>query len=382
MTQLIALSDYEAPSMPAEDALRKVVMKLRQRLGLAAEGPVLQQGGLERASPKWLEAASMPPVWIHDEALAEGLRDWLQHDAPDSWVNLLVVPPCGPAGRMEDWASAAGHQVLPPPQRHELTATQAVALPDMQGAGLLVIPCLEHWFIRQCNGLHTVRSLLAQLATLERHCLVACNSWAWSFLVKSVGADALLPRPRTLAALDAAGLQKWFAAYAIDDSNRPINFRLAKNGQDVLETNVAGALESGHLQQLAARSLGIPWVARDLWRASLHLKIESADLPERASQTTANDARTVWVSDLDDGRLPHGHEDRALLVLQALLIHDALTVKEIEVVLPATGEPDVLPALLAGGFVQREAGLVRVRATAYPAVRKALRAAGFPSGRM
>lgn len=252
----------------------------------------------------------------------------------------------------------------------------------MGGEGLLVIPRLEHWFLRQRDGLRAVRALLAQLAAQERRCLIACNSWSWRFLVKAVGADVLLPRPETLAAFDADQLRNWFGQHTADDAGRPVTFRLASTGEDVLAVDRHGALVSSHLQQLAARSFGIPWVAGALWRASLRLRTASDDLPERALRATAHDVRTVWVTDVDDPRMPRHHEDQALLVLQALLVHESLTAAELDAVLPSTGEADVLPALLAAGFISRDARLYRVCPAAYPRVRRSLQAAGFPVGEM
>ncbi len=368
--------------MPTEHAVRKVLAKLKKKLSGDNEDSMLRQDGLERASLKGLdEVCSNPDGFLHD-ALNQELAPWLKAEAPDSWLKLLILPPCGPQGLAEDWAHAGGHQVLAPPQRHELMAAEAVA-PNLHGNGLLVIPRLEHWFIRQRHGLHMIRALLAQLANLERRCLICCNAWAWRFLVKSVGADLLLPRPQTLAPVDAASLQVWFSSTAVDDTGRPITFRLAKSGDDVLAVDDSGKLRHGHLQQLAARSGGIPWVAAHLWRASLNVRRSpDEELSERARRATGDDKRTVWITDVEDGRLPPGHEDRSLLALQALLIHETLTAEELDAVLPATGEPDVMPALVAAGFVELEARLFRVRAVAYPAVRQALRSAGFPSGGM
>ena len=368
--------------MPTEHVVRRVLTKLGQRLGAGGDDTMLQQERLERASLKAADEVSQPAQGLLREALDDGLREWLENDAPQGWLTLLVLPPCQPEGLVEAWARAAGHQVATPPQRHELTADHAAAVPETDGAGLLVIPQLERWFIRQRNGLRTVRDLLARLAVLDRHCLVACNSWAWRFLVKSVGADVLLPQPRTLAAADASRLREWFAEHAADDAGRRITFRMASTGLDVLATDASGRLASGYLKQLAARSLGIPWVAGHMWRASLNVRADSDTLPERALRATAGDARTVWVAGVEDCRLPQGHEDRSMLALQALLIHDVLTAQELEAVLPATGEPDVVPALVASGFVQRKARLLRVRVSAYPAVRRALQSAGVPLGRM
>ncbi|UTW09064.1 hypothetical protein [Pseudomonas benzenivorans] len=380
MTELIPLADYVAPTMPTEHAVRKALTKLKKKLSGNDEESVLRQDGLERASLKGLDAMCQSADGFLRDALDTEVASWLKAEASGSWLKLLIVPSCDPQGLVEDWARAAGHQVLAAPARHELLREDAVA-PDLDGSGLLVIPRLEHWFIRQRHGLHMIRALLARLPTLERRCLICCNVWAWRFLVKSVGADLLLPRPQTLAATDAAGLHAWFAPTAVDDVGRRITFRLAKSGVDVLATDDSGALRHGHLQQLAARSGGIPWVAVHLWRASLNVRRSpDEDLPERARRATGNDERTVWIGDVDDCRLPPGHEDRSLLALQALLIHESLTAQELDAVLPATGEPDVIPALVAAGFVEREGPLFRVRALAYPAVRQALRSAGFPTG--
>jgi hypothetical protein len=192
-----------------------------------------------------------------------------------------------------------------------------------------------------------------------------------------------LPSPQTLSATDAQHLQAWFEEIAVDDVGKRITFRLAKSGYDVLASDDNGKLHNTHLQQLAARSEGIPWVAANLWRASLNARRSSEDdLPERARRATGGDERTLWITDVNDSRLPQGHEDRSLLALHALLIHESLTAEELGAVLPATGEPDVIPALVAAGIVERDAHLLRVRAIAYPAIRQALRSAGFPSGRL
>ncbi|WP_298188616.1 hypothetical protein [uncultured Pseudomonas sp.] len=380
MTELIPLADYAAPAMPTEHAVRKALDKLKKRLLGDDEESMLQQEGLERTSLKGLDEVCFNPNGFFRDALDEHLAPWLTAEVTGSWLKLLIVPSCGPQGLAEDWAEAAGHQVLAPPQRQQLLAGYDV-VPNLHGSGLLVIPHLEHWFIRQRHGLHMVRALLAQLAKLERRCLICCNPWAWRFLVKAVGANLSLPSPYTLAATDAASLQAWFETIAVDDDGKRITFRLAKSGYDVLASGDSGKLHNTHLQQLAARSGGIPWVAAHLWRASLNVRRSpDADLPERARRATGNDERTLWIISVDDGRLPQGHEDRSLLVLQALLIHGSLTAAELSKVLPATGEPDVLPALLSAGIIECEAALFRVRAIAYPAVRQALRSAGFPSG--
>ena len=107
-------------------------------------------------------------------------------------------------------------------------------------------------------------------------------------------------------------------------------------------------------------------------------------MSDRAAKAIAGDARTIWVVDVDDVEVPSSNEDRSLLVLQALLIHGALTPAEVDAVLPTTGEPDMLAALVSSGHLlrERESNRHRIRPKAHPAVRKALQAAGFPTGAM
>ena len=87
--------------------------------------------------------------------------------------------------------------------------------------------------------------------------------------------------------------------------------------------------------------------------------------------------RTFWIPDPD---LPHHHDDNALLVLHALLMHGALRKEELLSVLPDATAVEVLPALLRTGFLAQREGWLSVQPAAYPAVRRALLADGFPMG--
>lgn len=65
-------------------------------------------------------------------------------------------------------------------------------------------------------------------------------------------------------------------------------------------------------------------------------------------------------------------------MLQSLLIHDELDAADLAATLPSDGDPDVVSALVATGFVERSEGRIRVCASAYPTVRELLEAAGYP----
>ncbi len=384
--ELIALSDYTAPTMPTEHAFRATWARLKRRMS-GPEDPLLQHSGLDRATlAVSSDLADPPDCGPLLQSLDEQFGEWSRDSDPRHRLRTLIVPPCDSTGTLRVWAQLRGHALLPEPDRIDLTSLAAQdQLPDLTGDGLLVIPQLEHWFLRERNGLHALRSLLSKLACADRRCLVGCDSWAWRFIVKSAGADLTLARPQTFEPFDARRLRDWFATLARDGDSDGVTatFRLAGNGADVLACNEEGEPHNAHLRQLAARSGGIPWVAWHLWRASLKVSAGDEPLSDRAVGATAGDARTVWVVGDDvDVELPRTNEDRSLLVLQALLIHGGLTPDEINAVLPTTGEPDMLAALVTSGHLQREnrGGRHRVRPMAYPAIRKALQAAGIPTG--
>ena len=385
LPQLIALKDYAAPTMPTEHIFRATWARLKERMA-GPEDPLLQHSGLDPASLEVIDDLADPPDFGPLlSALDEQFGEW-SGDADALYrLRTIVIPPCDTSATLATWAHARGHDLLREPQRSALTGWQAKGNPpDLTGDGLLVIPRLEHWFLRERNGLHAVRSLLLQLAATERRCLIGCDSWAWRFVVTVAGADLALPRPQTFEPFDARRLRDWFARLAEDSDGITATFRLARNGDDVLACDDDGEPRNAHLRQLAALSGGIPWVAWHLWRASLKVSVGDEPLSDRAAGATAGDARTVWVVDTDDLKLPPSNEDRSLLVLQALLIHGELTRDEVDAVLPRTGEPDMLAALVTTGHLQRDhgSGRHRVIPIAYPAIRTALKAAGFPAGAM
>ena len=391
---MIAVRDYDAPATPTEHAIRRLWRLARLRLQPDLDDPVQAGERLQPATRALLDEVAQPPACapLIDE-LDSAVRSWQREAGDDIWRRVVVLPPCDSGDLMGTWAAQQGHTVLAAPARSILCSladpVDLDALPG--GKGLLVIPRLEDWMLRRRDGLHALRTLLASLARLERPCLVGCNSWAWAFAEKAVGAALVLPRPMTFAPFDAHRLCEWFTSLAANDGEpqaeggQAVVFRLASSGADVLRKDGDG--DNGHdnyLKRLAALSLGIPWVAWHLWRQGLRAASDSDDLPEKVQKATEGDERTLWVSALPEYTLPAHHEQVALLVLQALLMHAGLTEPELRSVLPVLEEPGIVAALQSAGFIERSArdGMPRVRPAAYPAARTALRADGFPVGEL
>ena len=421
-TGLVAMADYKSPSMPAEHVVRAVWRRIKQRFQSSEPAAVRPDNRLQPTTLKALDEVARPPACGPlMEDFDAAVRAWVEE--PGGTLHCVVVlPPCDSNDVIGTWAKERGHAVLCAPARDRGLALSVIAGTDKNAAAdaedgggalpadgpILVIPQLELWFLRQRNGLKAVRALLAELQQSERRCLIGCNSWAWAFLVRAAGAGLVLPIPRTLAPFDGKRLQSWFAELAANTGSGPVAFRRASDGADVLETKDDGALANNYLDELAARSNGIPWVAWHLWRNALRTRIDASGAQKtnvhadgggktggshknaqagartEASATPINGAhgneRTFWITGVPDPDLPKHHDDNALLVLHALLMHGALANDELLSVLPDATAAEVLPALLRAGFIERREGRLSVLPAAYPAVRRVLLADGFPMG--
>lgn len=372
-------SDYHAPALPTADAIQSSINRVRQLFKKSDNPPYIADDRLQRTTADTLNTVAAPPEGGRLlEELQLSLTDWLTDPSPASLRKLIVLPPCEQDGIIQAWANTNNHCVLAPPDRTRLLSANSDALPSLEGDGLLVIPQLERWFLRHRNGLTLIRALLAQLDTLNRKCLIGCNSWAWRFLGKAVGADLALPNALTFQAYDAERLRGWFKELAAADSEHQVTLRLPENGKDVLSADEES--DHGYFVKLAARSRGIPWVAWQLWRRSLRAGIEADSDDDAATRASLDaDEQTLWVAALEDYSLPASAGEGALFVLQALLIHGEMSLTELRAVLPLVGESNVLATLIGAGFVTRRENSITCLAAAYPAIRANLETAGFPT---
>lgn len=385
---MIALRDYQPPTIPTEHAIRRLWKRVKQHLKKLRQpepqpDPALSKRKFAPATLEALNEVAGPPACgpLLDE-FDDALAGW-RTDPAGLRHYLVVLPPCDRNDVIAAWAQSRGHAMLDAPPRHRLHEPQPIRFPADEDDALLVIPRLECWFLRHRNGLASVRALFAELAESKRRCLIGCNSWAWAFLVKSAGAALVLPQPMSFAPFDALRLQQWFSDLAAQEAGGQVVFRLAGSGADVLQKKADGQLGDNYLAQLASRSHGIPWVAWQQWRQSLRTSIDDS---ERSSHAMANDSRTLWITDGEEPPLelplPLNDQESGLLVLHALLMHGSLSVDELAAVLPDPAETGVIAALLRAGFIGKHGNLLAPQAGAYPAMRSALKAAGFPLGKV
>lgn len=401
-TRFIPLADYKEPAMPAEEYFRRVLGRVQALITRGSPKPFMADDKLKRATLDILDKVVAPPACgpLLRE-LDATIRDWSDDlprhgelptpNAPSRFgLKVFVVPPCDETGILSTWAETAGHQILAAPARAALIEISPDPLPDLASTSpnsndILVVPRLEDWFLRHRNGLRTVRALLAALDVCGRPVVIGCNSWAWAFLAKSVSADQILPEAVTFAAFDEMRLHGWFSQLATADATSAVQFRRSETGAEILELGNDGTPKDKFLRGLAGRSLGIPWVAWHMWRRSLRTddraKTDDGDTDD-TTDAEQKSQQTLWVAALDELVLPGVHEQAALLVLQALLIHGALTAVELRLVLPIVGESNIVTVLAKAGFLTRDGDSFSCRPAAYPVIRAGLETAGLPLDRI
>ncbi|MEP6809638.1 MAG: hypothetical protein ABI992_05295 [Chthoniobacterales bacterium] len=373
------LSEYKVPNAPARETVRRKFVRF-WRAFRPTEAEESRPDDLKTAGDEILdEVAARPDVGPLVDILQSNLTEWLGTTQPKRWVTTIVLPPCEEFGIVEKWAEQNGFEVAPEPTAEEILRADLRCLPEMKGDRPLVIPRLERWVLRHHHGLQLVRELLMRLDSIERHCVVGCNSWAWLWLSEVADASARLPAPLTPAAFDGERLGRWFHELADRSEKNDVVFRRSDNGQRILsKTDAATASANDYLKSLAAVSRGIPWVAWQLWRQSMRTGPDDASEAKLAEK---NSRSCIWMKPLADVGLPKfsgNSHSVALFVLQALLLHGRLSLDLLRKVLPSLDAFAALHRLEEEGFVVREEGEYRVRSAGYPAARESLLHAGFP----
>ena len=378
------IQHFKRPSMPTDESLRRLGWRIWRRMrGTKHKDPFIAEQALSLADEHQLNQLAAPPACgpILAEMTAT-FADWLATPEPARWVQVVVLPPCDQSDVLRCWAADNGHRIVEPPSRGELLdgdvkQAEFDELTADKTPGLIVIPRLERWFLRHHCGLNKLQRLLDQLATLERHCIVGCNSWAWSYLTKAVQTPLVLPTPLTFQAFDGERLTKWLSELSMPDEPAHV-FRFTSSGDRVFGEDAKKKISDDYFATLAAHSLGIPWVAWHQWRRVLKIGPEA---DSRIKQKFPQE-ETVWVAEAAEIPVPSDNVDAGLLMLQSLLIHDRLTPPELNQTIPGIQRSNVLSSLLEAKVIYRDGDSLRCAPAAYPAIRNSLSAAGFPTDKL
>ncbi len=378
---LIPLGTYQWPVRPTEDTVRRIAGGLWQKLRRTKSAePFISDDAFQdenRKSPD--QRVASPATGDLLREIDTTLSQWISNQEPASWLRLIVLPPCDQNNLVRSWAVNNNYFIAEPPPRDSLTQGNSIqAISGKANGRLIVVPQLECWFLRHRNGLKQVRCLLSELAAVQQHCVVSCNSWAWTLLKKAANAEAVLPTGLTFESFQATRLRDWLFEQTLKTDNAGCKFRLAKSGEDLFERTKDRQTTHPFFKKLAAQSLGIPWVAWHLWRQSIRLESLQHDKAEPGIPAE----KTVWLTSLDDFPLPTSNIDSVHLILHALLIHGCLTTNQLASVLPNDNDIEALPALVKNGCVIHEEANYRCSPAAYPTIRSALNDAGYPTDQL
>jgi hypothetical protein len=385
--RFIPVGQYKSPSLSTDETFRRFGSEIFSWFQKKEEDPFIGSDSLSLVEGSEMDSVAPPPAWasVLDE-MTETFSEWVRDPAPASAVQTVVLPPCDESDVVRLWAEQHDYVIIEPPGRERLLLDEPLEnLPSVEQeisqdevGKIYVVPRLEEWFLRHRNGLNVVKQLLDFLALFEGRCLVGCNSWAWDYLTRAVGAEMVLARPLTFVAFDVQRLRTWFVAMSDRSQSSHSTFRMAATGDDVFDCGKNGKPKDDFLQTLAARSCGIPWVAWHLWRSAI--RAGSTESPSDHESHAFPEEKTLWISELQELSLPTGHREPALLILHALLLHGSMTLHQLRLVLPSVDISNVIAALSSSGFVSRRSGLYRCAPSAYPDIRSSLKTAGFPTG--
>jgi hypothetical protein len=263
----------------------------------------------------------------------------------------------------------------------------------------LVIPRLGKCFIRHQEGLVLISRLLEWLQSTRRRCLIACDSWAWAYLVKALQIDVMLPTPMTLSPFDGSHCQFWLPSLASRIHKGRFFFRDISTGQPLFPMAERYFHDMEHLdnqeavygdwvgvsyfiRHIAAYGRGLPDVIWEIWRQCLQV---SRDLPlnQAALEKQAKDkGYTVWVQSWSQLKLPVvptpiGTDE--CFILHTLLLHGGMTAELLAALLPLSYNQvrRILHFFWDAELLEQVAETWRVRLFAYPAVRQFLAHEGY-----
>lgn len=378
------LGAYDWPNTPVNRNLDRLKNLLKKRVFRKNKNDEIDLERLAPVESGLLDKIAAPPANKPlMEELDSSLKDWLAQEHPESFLKTLIFPPCDREDFLRSWAESRNFPILEVLDFERTMSSNPEKISKMFNQEVLVIPRLEDWFRRSETHLSSLRLLLSALDNIEKKVILGCNSWAWQFLRKSCEIDSICVDPITYQAFDAVRLGHWLENLSEKLYDGSLIFKSAKTGDNAFNFGSDSTSHIDYMSDLANKSLGIPWVAWNIWRASLRRMSEQTPAgteknPKANISNTDAAAQTLWISELKDFTLPDRHDQRALLVLQTLLIHNGLSREHIELTIPISQYSNVLPALVKSGMVDKVGDLYHCVPTAYPAIRNGLRSAGFP----
>lgn len=400
--EYVPITDYRRPTAPMHEAVRHN-----------------WQAWLSRLQPQFFRQKrfySMPPYLLNRAApapdsdqiitaLTAVLHGWELSKEPEQSVRVLVGPPgSGVAQAAVALARQNGWQIMGAPSERQILAGGDAWLDQVTRPGLvpLVLPRLGKCFLRHQEGLTLLSRLLDWLQTSPRRCLIACDSWAWAYLKKSLQIDVMVPTPLVLSQFDGAKVQFWLPFLANRIHNGRFTFRQMEDGKlifplaETYSQAIAHYRANGEIERygdwiavhhffrlLAAHGRGLPGVIWQLWRQSLEITYEGSPDSVKPEASFDDDKRyTVWVqpwSRLQLPTMPSGLGTDESLVLHTILLHGGASAALIADLTPLSHNEvrRILQMFWRANLLEKEEDRWLVPLLAYPTVRGYLDNEGY-----
>ncbi len=400
--EYIPITEYRRPTAPMPEAMRHSCQAWLSRL----QPRLFRHSHFFSMPPYLLNRAAPPPDSAQIiTALMFALHGWELSKEPEQMVRVLVGPP----GSGIDQAAVAlakqnGWQIMGAPSVRQILAGGDAWVDQVTRPSLLplVIPRLGKCFLRHQEGLELLSRLLDWLQTTRRRCLIACDSWAWAYLKKTLQIDVMVPEPLVLAPFDGSKVQFWLPFLANRIHNGRFIFRQMEDGKlifplaEIYNEAVAHYRAPGQLErygdwvsvhhffrQLAAYGRGLPGVIWQLWRQSLEVADEGKIAEIKPEASFDDDKRyTVWVqpwSRLQLPAMPNGLGTNESLVLHTIVLHGGASAALIADLTPLSHNEvrRILQLFWRANLLEKEDDLWQVPLLVYPTVRSFLANEGY-----
>ncbi|MFZ1399583.1 MAG: hypothetical protein WAS33_21930 [Candidatus Promineifilaceae bacterium] len=400
--EYIPITEYRRPAAPVHETVRQGYQSWLSRLQ-----PRLFNRNHFFSVPPYLlnRVAPAPDPTQIIAALTQAMHGWELSKESEQVIQVLVGPPgSGIEQATIALAKQNGWQIMGAPTVRQILSGGDAWVDQVTRPSLmpLVIPRLGKCFLRHQEGLELLSRLLDWLQTTHRRCLIACDSWAWAYLKKTLQIDVMLPTPLVLAPFDGAKVQFWLPFLANQIHDGRFTFRQMEDGKlifplaDVYEKSVAHYRVPGEVQrygdwvsvphffrQLAAYGRGVPGVIWQMWRQSLEIAADGRLDMLKPELPLGEDKRyTVWVqpwSRLQLPTMPGGLGTNESLVLHTILLHGGASAQLIADLTPLSHNEvrRILQMFARAYLLEKDDGTWLVPLVAYPTVRNHLANEGY-----
>lgn len=378
----IPLADYKAPAVPATKLVQKYWRKTLALLNKGDDQPYMPSDQLAQTDAKAQRQFFPLPNYeaLYDE-LDETLVGAFDHHPPHPMFWLCL--PAGDPGILAGWAARHKYQVLSPPARGDLSAaagSKDISLPAIQEErGVLVVPELERWFLREPDGVALLTAAMARFEAHDGPVVISANGFALLFLQQLFTGHRLMGKALTFKPFFGDRLYRWLYRTIYQGDTRRFVIKDSQSGRELFgETINAPIPAPAIISRLAADCRGIPWQAWQNLTATLNTRKQVSD---GDSATEVHDTSAGLWRHAKAQRREHAlHADGARFVLYALALHGPLAKEQIAEVVPGDSTSLMDPSLMdlhLEGFVLENDGEYRLNPICYAAIVQALRSAGL-----